>query len=83
MITIKKGGVQRKCSESDYKIKYKSLGYVLIDEIVPSVVPDPVPNIPDPVPVDIEQYSKGGGWYLYEGKSYRKADLIKKLGEIK
>lgn len=25
---------------------------------------------------DIEQYHKGGGWYEYEGETYRKSDLL-------
>lgn len=69
MISIKKGGVIRICTEKAFRDKFKGQGY----EIVKEVETKPLEVDTEP---DIEQYFKGHGWYEYEGKSYRKSDLL-------
>jgi len=76
MIRIKKGGVVRITTEKAFKDKFKGQGYVIVEE--QEQKPLEVDTEPEK---DIEDYSKGNGWYEYEGKSYRKADLIEMLGE--
>ena len=63
---IKKGGINRNCTKKEYNDKFKSLGYEIVEEVA---------EVEETL-IDIEQYSKGGGWYEYEGKSYRKDDLL-------
>lgn len=76
MIAIKKGGVVRITTEKAYKDKFKGLGYAVVEHEETK----PLEDHTEPES-DIEEYYKGRGWYEYEGKSYRKADLIEKLGE--
>ena len=61
---INKSGINRSCTKKEYNDKFKSLGYEVVSEIE------------EETPIDLENYSKGGGWYEYEGKSYRKDDLL-------
>jgi len=69
---IKKGGVLRICSEKDYNNKFKKVGYAVIPEEIKKPLKDDI---------GIEEYHKGGGWYEYDGETYRKADLLEKLAE--
>ncbi len=70
MITIKKGGAVRICTQKAFNDKFKGQGYAVVEEVKEK----PLEAI-----VELESYSKGGGWYEHEGKSYRKADLLEKL----
>jgi hypothetical protein len=66
---IKRQGITRICSESDYKRKFKSLGFEIVEQET------------EDKEMDVEDYHTGRGWYEYEGKKYRKDDLIELLGE--
>ena len=77
---INKSGINRICTKKEYNDKFKSLGYVVIEEFK-EIEKDMsaedmkiIQEISDGI--SIEDYSKGGGWYEYEGKSYRKDDLL-------
>jgi hypothetical protein len=69
---IKKGGVRRECTEREYNTKFKRLGY--------SIIPEEVKKPLKPK-INVDEYHKGGGWYEYDGETYRKADLLEKLAE--
>lgn len=66
MIKIRKGGINRICTINQYNNQFKRLGYEVVEVETIEVI-------------DLEQYFKGGGWYEYQGKSYRKADLLEVL----
>lgn len=72
MIKIKRDGIVRACTLKQYEDKFKRLGYEIIDK----------PKKDTPKVIDVEKYFKGGGWYEYQGESYRKAELLEKLGDI-
>lgn len=67
---IKRKGIVRITTKEKFNRLFKSQGYIEAEADDIEVEAD-----------DIEKYSKGGGWYEYEGKSYRKDKLIEKLGE--
>lgn len=66
---IKRGGVRRNCTKEKYRNKFKRLGYEIVES-----------ETDKKEMINIEQYHTGYGWYEYEGKSYRKTELKKKLG---
>jgi hypothetical protein len=84
-MNIKKGGVRRITSKKLFESKFKKLGYVVVDE--PKEEPkeeieeEEIEKDEPKEEINLEEYDKGRGWYEYEGKSYRKDDLIELLGE--
>jgi hypothetical protein len=78
-MNIKKGGVRRIKSKKLFESKFKKLGYVVVDG--PKEEPKEEIEEEPKEEINLEEYDKGRGWYEYEGKSYRKDDLIELLGE--